>query len=103
MRLRPPETVDQQRVFQELVALIESLPLHRLVSERLGPELGMRVTAWWLVAPAAAWRHLPAPLREQLSPLIDIAALPPPIASEVELLRSQVDFLLDALPPEVAA
>lgn len=95
VRLRPPEAPEHQLALAELTALIESLPLHRSASERLGPTLGMRVTAWWLAAPNAAWADVAAPLREQLGALLDIAALPPLLAAEVELLRSQVDFLLE--------
>jgi glutathione gamma-glutamylcysteinyltransferase len=95
VRLRPPETAEQQRAFDELMALIESTALHRRASARLGPALATRVAAWWLAAPRAAWADLPAPLRDQLAPLLDIAALPPLLAAEIELLRSQVDFLLE--------
>jgi glutathione gamma-glutamylcysteinyltransferase len=95
VRLRPPEVPEQQRAFAELMALIESVPLHRRASERLGPTFGTPVAAWWLAAPSAAWADLAAPLREQLAPLLDVAALPPLLAAEVELLRSQVDFLLE--------
>jgi glutathione gamma-glutamylcysteinyltransferase len=99
VRLRPPETADQRRVFDELVALIESLPLYRRASARLGSELGMRVTAWWLAAPRALSAELAASLEEQLAPLLDVSRLPAPLAGEVELLRSQVDFLLESTPP----
>jgi glutathione gamma-glutamylcysteinyltransferase len=95
VRLRPPEAPEHQLAFAELMALIESLPLHRRASERLGLPLGVRVAAWWLAAPSAVWADVAAPLREQLAPLLDIAALPPLLATEVELLRSQVDFLLE--------
>jgi len=99
VRLRPPETAEQHSLFRELVASLESLPLHQRAAEQLGAELGMRVTAWWLAAPAVAWQPLTAPLRAELAPLIDIGTLAEPLAAEVELLRSQVDFLLETPPP----
>lgn len=95
VRLRPPETPEQQQAFAELVARIEGSALYQRASARLGPRLGMQVFAWWLAAPTAAWAELAAPLRAELAPLLDSAALPPLLAAEVELLRSQVEFLLD--------
>jgi glutathione gamma-glutamylcysteinyltransferase len=96
VRLRPPEMAEDQSMFRELVASVEQLPLQQRAAARLGRELGLRVTAWWLAAPAVAWRPLAAPLWAELGPLLDLEALPAPLAAEVQLLRSQVDFLLDA-------
>lgn len=98
VRLRPPETAEHRRMFDELVALIEGLPLYRRAAAQLGPVLGMRVTAWWLAAPRKAWADLAASLREQVFQLIDVAALPAALATEVELLQSQIEFLLDTRP-----
>lgn len=100
VRLRSAETAELEQALAELVASIESTELHRRAAARLGSALAMRVVVWWLAAPGAAWAGLVEPLLAELAPLLDVARLPPLLAAEVELLRSQVEFLLalDSLP-----
>jgi glutathione gamma-glutamylcysteinyltransferase len=99
VRLRPPETPELEQAFAELMASLETTAVHRRASARLGATLGMGVAAWWLAAPAAAWVGLAPPLWAELAPWLDLGALPPSLAAEVELLRSQIEFLLDLDSP----
>lgn len=93
--LRAPETIEHRRLFDELAALVTRLPLYHRACAVLGSELAGPVVLWWLCAPGAGWRRLDESIQAELGVLIDPAQLPAPLVSEVELLRSQVDFLLD--------
>jgi glutathione gamma-glutamylcysteinyltransferase len=95
VRLRAPDTLEQRRAFDELAALVTRLPLHERASAVLGPELAGPVVLWWLCAPGAGRSGLPDALQAELSMLIDPGQLPAPLVAEVELLRSQIDFLLE--------
>lgn len=95
VRLRVPDTAEHRQAFEELSALLTSLPLYSRAAGRLEPFLAGRVLVWWLAAPDAALGELPEVLRAELTTLLDIATLPATLATEIELLRSQVAFLLE--------
>lgn len=94
VRLRVPEAADQQQLYAQTRALLESAPLFERAARVLGPEAAARVLVWWLAAPDTAWQPLPPGLRAELSALLEPSVLLAPLADEVRLLRSQIEFLL---------
>ncbi len=95
VRFRRPETVEHRQLFDDLSALLGGLPIHHRASGVLAAELVGPLVLWWLCAPRASWSRLPEPLQVELASLIDLARLPTPLVAEVELLRSQVEFLME--------
>jgi glutathione gamma-glutamylcysteinyltransferase len=100
VRLRAPETAEHRPLFEELVALAETLPLYRRAADLLGRAGAGRVTLWWLAAPAHVLNELPPPLAAELGVLTDLRRLPVPLVSEVELVRDQVAFLIEGRGPQ---
>jgi phytochelatin synthase len=95
VRVRAPETAEHRPIFDELVGLVESLPLYRRASDLLGKARAGQVTLWWLAAPARAASELPATLAAELATWTDLQRLPAPLVPEVELVRDQVAFLIE--------
>ena len=83
------------QLFDELASSLSQLPLYRCAVAELGASSAAAVSMWWLAVAPAARRALPADLDAAFAPWLERDALPAPLATEVELLRSQVEFLLD--------
>lgn len=95
VRLCRPETAEHQQLFDELAASLTQLPLYRRAAALLDANGAAAVSLWWLAVAPVARRALPAELDAELAPWLERDGLPAPLAAEVELLRSQVEFLVD--------
>jgi phytochelatin synthase len=96
VRLRAPEASEHRALFDELVGLVEGLPLYRRAADLLGTARAGRTTLWWLAAPARASSELPSFVAAELAPWIDLRHLPLRLVPEVELVRDQLAFLLES-------
>lgn len=102
-RFRAPQTPEHEALFAELSSLLQQLPLYGRASRHLGPALAAPLVLWWLAAPPAAFGELPASLESELEELVDLSRVPARLAPELELLRSQVEFLLEHAPAGACA
>ncbi len=98
VRLRP--AADKAALLDEVRRAVEALPLHRAVAravpgDAVGNPVSTALTIWIAAAPPAPWAALPGDVHAQLTALLDRAALPARLVPELELLRSQVEFLLE--------
>lgn len=98
VRFRAPQTPEHVAVLTELTSIFRGLPLHDRAGRHLGPELAAPIVLWWLAAPASAFGELPPALASELRELVDLSGVSALLAPELELLRSQVEFLLDYAP-----
>lgn len=95
VRFRAPETREQLERFEPLRDLFSALPLYRLAAQALEAAQVAPVVIWLLAAQKEWCQKLLPDLTQELKPLVDVAVLPDALASEVGLLRSQLEFLLD--------
>lgn len=100
--VRPLEA-ERGRAFAELRELFLGLPLYQALRGAFADERAAALALWMLAAPASAWAGLDARLASELAPLLDASALPAPLAAELGLLKSQVEFLLEHASPACAA
>jgi len=91
---RAPQTEEHRALYAELEAAFTRLPLYVRAAQGLDAGSAAAVTLWWLVLAPVARRALPAAAEAELAPLL-AELLPAPLGAEIELLRSQVEFLLD--------
>jgi hypothetical protein len=105
VHFRAPVLPEHVRQLEELSRLFGELPLYQIAARCLAPSDVRAVVLWWLAAPPHAWSALPEALAGELSALVAVPHLPPPLAREVALLKSQVEFLLEhargASPPKL--
>jgi glutathione gamma-glutamylcysteinyltransferase len=95
VRTRAPESAEQRALYAELEASFRQLPLYVRAARGLDAPSAAAVTLWWLALAPVALRAVPAAAEVELAPLLDRALVPALLATEIELLRSQVQFLLD--------
>jgi glutathione gamma-glutamylcysteinyltransferase len=94
VRLRPPESDEHRASYAELEESFTRLPLYARAAAGLRADSAAAVTLWWLALAPVARRVLSSAVEAELAPLLDGEVLPAPLAAEIELLRSQVEFLL---------
>ena len=94
LQFRAPQTPEHASLLEALELALSTLPLYQLAMSSLGPKRAIPLVAWLLAAPRHLWSSLPSPLAHDLLTLLDPEAMPPQLATEVSLLQSQVEFLL---------
>jgi glutathione gamma-glutamylcysteinyltransferase len=99
VRFRAPQAPEHQRLFEELNALFVQLPLYQLAARHLAAASVVPVALWLLASPESSLSVLPDALREQVRSLVDIGDMPAPLATELAVMRSQVEFLLELAAP----
>jgi glutathione gamma-glutamylcysteinyltransferase len=95
VQFRAPQTSEHVVLLGALESAISALPLYRSAADLLGGERAMPVVVWLLGAPSHLWSALSAPLAREMLNLLDTEIIPAPLADEVSLLRSQIEFLLE--------
>jgi glutathione gamma-glutamylcysteinyltransferase len=95
VRTRAPETEEQRALYTEIEAGFMRLPLYVRAAQALDAGSAAAVTLWWLAVAPLAQRALPAAAEGELAPLLARERVPALLAAEIDLLRSQVEFLLD--------
>lgn len=95
VRTRAPETEEQLALYAELEASFTRLPLYVRAARALDAASAAAVTLWWLALAPLALGAVPATARGELAPLVARELVPAPLAAEIELLRSQIEFLID--------
>jgi hypothetical protein len=95
VQFRAPQTPEHAALLEALESALSALPLYRLAADVLGPGRAMPLVAWLLAVPAPLWSALPSSLARDVLALLDTDSMPPQLATEVSLLRSQVEFLVE--------
>jgi glutathione gamma-glutamylcysteinyltransferase len=95
VQFRAPQTAEHAALLEALEQALLALPVYQLAAELIGPDRAMPLVAWLLAVPHQLWSALPSPLARDVLGLLDTDSMPPELATEVSLLRSQVEFLVE--------
>ena len=99
LQFRAPQTPEHASLLAALESALSALPLYQLAANSIGPERAIPLVAWLLATPSHLWSALPSPLAHDILSLLDPDNMPPQLATEITLLRSQVEFLLEHAKP----
>jgi len=94
IELRMPRSPEHESLFDSLRHAVVQSPTYQAVRLHYGEKHAELATAWLLAAPADTWSGLPSQLREELRCLFDLDRLKPELATEVQHVQKQVEFLL---------
>ncbi len=95
VQLRLPMTTEQRELFERLRADLGRWEPYVRAAARLGPERALPTVLWLFGAPEATWRPLPAALLGPLRSMLHASRPSEALSSELLILRSQIQFLLD--------
>jgi phytochelatin synthase len=99
LQFRPPRDAEQASTLELLRGSLHALPLYTRAAASLGAAPAVPVVLWLLATPTHCWSVLPASLRSLVLQLCDPGVMQARIAAEVQMLRSQLEFLLEHARP----
>jgi glutathione gamma-glutamylcysteinyltransferase len=95
VQFRSPTTPEQSLRLAQLNLELQGTEFYRRAVPVVPSTLLTPLLLWFIAAPENLWSMLQPGLANELQPLLDATRLPASLRTEVALLRSQVEFLLE--------